>query len=153
MIYLANDTSRYLQHYGVLGMKWGQHRYRLNMEKAKYARNSAKEGDKTAAQKNKLLEYAKQRENKAYKIRAKDERLSSGKSTYNYTAKEGIGKSVVKAMLLGGSYGALKYNKARGKGSGRASSAGHAIVASILNSATLGAAQFIEPRVRNPKHR
>ena len=23
MIYLANDTSRYLQHYGVLGMKWG----------------------------------------------------------------------------------------------------------------------------------
>ena len=43
-----------LYHYGVLGMKWGQHRVRRNEEKAKLSRQSAKEWDEMAR-------YAKKR--------------------------------------------------------------------------------------------
>lgn len=49
MIYLANDNSNCIQHHGVLGMKWGHHRYKVNMRKAKNARQAAKEWDEIAA--------------------------------------------------------------------------------------------------------
>lgn len=37
MIYLANDNSNYLHHYGVLGMKWGHHKNRAVKKYVKLA--------------------------------------------------------------------------------------------------------------------
>ena len=34
MVYYANENSQYIQHYGVLGMKWGQHRYKSMIKKS-----------------------------------------------------------------------------------------------------------------------
>lgn len=38
-----NDDGNELMHYGVLGMKWGQHKARVYESKAKDARDYAKE--------------------------------------------------------------------------------------------------------------
>lgn len=138
MIYYANDKNNYLQHYGVLGMKWGHHRYKVNIKKAKNAKNS---GD---------LASAKKYEDKAKKIRSKHERLSGGKKAYDYTAKQSIGKTILKSMLMG-TYGTMNYNKARAKGNDKIGSYGHAFVSNLLNGVSLGTAQYIEPRVSNPK--
>ena len=152
-----------LYHYGVLGMKWGQHRVRRNEEKAKLSRQSAKEWDEMAR-------YAKQRgqtskaekytrnayedradstkyANKARQIKAKHEKLAGGKAAYEYTKKQSTGKALVKSYLFG-TYGAMKYNEARSKGVTRGRAAVDGVLYGIGNSATSGILSVVEPRMR-----
>lgn len=152
-----------LYHYGVLGMKWGQHRVRRNEEKAKLSRQSAKEWDEMA-------KYAKQRgqasnaekykryasedradstkyANKARQIQAKHEKLAGGKAAYNYTKKQSTGKALVKSYLFG-TYGAMKYNEARSKGADRGRAAIEGVLYGFGNNATSGVLSVVEPRMR-----
>lgn len=164
---LASDGSFVsedeLYHYGVLGMKWGQHRVRKNEEKAKRSRESAKEWDEMAR-------YAKQRgqtskaekykryasedradstkyANKAKQIQAKHEKLAGGKKAYNYTKKQSTGKALAKSYLFG-TYGAMKYNEARSKGASRGKAAINGILYGAGNAATSGILSMVEPRMR-----
>ena len=152
-----------LYHYGVLGMKWGQHRVRKNEAKAELSRESAKEWDEMAR-------YAKQRghmkkaekykryasedradstkyANKAKQIQAKHEKLAGGKKAYNYTKKQSTGKALAKSYLFG-TYGAMKYNEARSKGATRGRAAIDAILYGAGNRATSGILGIVEPRMR-----
>lgn len=50
-VYYFITSDGELKHYGVLGMKWGVRRARKNVQKAKRARESAKEWDEIARNK------------------------------------------------------------------------------------------------------
>ena len=152
-----------LYHYGVLGMKWGQHRVRRNEEKAKRSRQSAKEWDEMAryAKKRgetrkveKYTRYASEDRadstkyaNKARQIQAKHEKLAGGKAAYNYTKKQSTGKALVKSYLFG-TYGAMKYNEARSKGVTRGRAAVDGVLYGMGNYATSGILSVVEPRMR-----
>lgn len=127
-----NDLG-YLYHYGVLGMKWGQRRVRINTEKAAKAKRS---GDTASA--NKFS-------NKAKKIEAKH-RGRAGNKAYDRVKATSTGKLYLQSMALG-TYGTLKYHQAKAKGN----STGKAIVKGLLgygaNQLTRGAAAIAEPRV------
>lgn len=168
MIYLGKNQTNHLQHYGVLDMKWGHHRYKVNMRKAKNARQAAKEWDEIAAAerergkkrpsgyydyyKKKNLESANKLEAKASKIKAKHERLAGGKASYDYTTQQSMGKTILKSMIMG-TYGTLKYNQSRAKGKDAVSAYGKSIISNLLNAATGGIARYAEPRISNPKNK
>ena len=152
-----------LYHYGVLGMKWGQHRVRRNEEKAKLSRQSAKEWDEMAryakkrgqtSKAEKYTRYASEDRadstkyaNKARQIKAKHEKLAGGKAAYEYTKKQSTGKALVKSYLFG-TYGAMKYNEARSKGVTRGRAAVDGVLYGMGNYATSGILSVVEPRMR-----
>lgn len=123
----------YLVHYGVLGMKWGQHRVQVNQAKAKRAKAL---GNKEA--------YSKYSA-KANRIKQKHIRLSGGKKAYDYTKNESLGKSLVKSALLG-TYGTMKYNEFRSNGDSQMLSGLKAVGSSAVNSLSYGTFSIVEPR-------
>lgn len=130
-----NLTNDELMHYGVLGMKWGVHRANKFAAKASNARAA---GNKEAAAKYQA---------KSNKIKAKHTARVGGKASYNYSAKESVGKSLAKSYLMG-TYGALKYNEARSKGRDRGEAVVQGLVYGIGNGLTGGVMSIVEPRLR-----
>ena len=122
-------------HYGVLGMKRGQRRARINEQKAGRARAK---GYAAGASK-----YAA----KAKKIKAKH-MARGGKEGYDRVAKTKTGKLVAQSMLMG-TYGALNYNKLRANNVSRGKSLAAGYLSGVANAATGGLASVIEPRVGN----
>lgn len=159
-------TENELYHYGVLGMKWGVHRARKNSEKAKKARESAKEWDEIARNKEskgKTKAAAKARQNaaedrstasrysaKAKSIQKKHTQRAGGEKAVSYSMKESTGRSVAKSLLLG-TYGALRYNEARSKGNARAKALVDGIMAGTFSRLTFGVGGIVEPRLREDK--
>lgn len=120
-----------LQHYGVVGMKWGirrakkkgvEYAYKSHGQK-KYERRLAKhktkgvDKDKLAKTKSKLELY-KQRD----------------RNRVDYAKKSNTGKSIAKTLLMG-PIGAGNYNRLRSSGSGKVG----AFLASNILSSTVGA--------------
>lgn len=130
-----NYQNDYLAHYGVLGMKWGQRRVRVNQAKARRAKAI---GDKEA--------YAKY-SSKANRIKQKHIRLSGGKKAYDYTKNESLGKSLVKSTLLT-TYGTMKYNEFRSKGQDQLTAGVKAVAYGYANNLTGGIVSIAEPRLR-----
>lgn len=126
----------YLAHYGVLGMKWGQRRVRVNQEKARRAKAL---GNKEA--------YSKYSA-KANRIKQKHIRLSGGKKAYDYTKNESLGKSLVKSVFLT-TYGTMKYNEFRSNGESQMKSGIKAVAYGFANNLTSGIVSIAEPRLRN----
>ena len=153
-----------LMHYGVLGMKWGQRRARKNYEKAKVARESAREWDQISrhksskgnakgsarATKNAAQDRAdaKKYEAKAKRIEQKHIGRAGGKKAYDYTKNQSTGKAIVKSSLMG-TYGTTKYNKARSEGSGRAGAALKGVLYETGNRLTYGGLSVAEPRINS----
>lgn len=153
-----------LKHYGVLGMKWGVHRAKVNATKAKNLRDkqSLKEWDEIAnykkskgnmrgyqkakQAKRSQLEKAQKFENKAKAIRKKHE-TRSGKKTVSKVEKMSTGKALAQSMVFG-TYGALKYNQARAKGYNRGKAAAGGLLGKIGNNFTGGILSIVEPRLR-----
>lgn len=125
----------YLAHYGVLGMKWGQHRVRVNQAKAKRA--------KVLGNKEAYSKYS----SKANRIKQKHIRLSGGKKAYDYTKNESLGKSLVKSVLLT-TYGTMKYNEFRSNGESQMKSGIKAVAYGYANNLTGGIVSIAEPRLR-----
>lgn len=125
----------YLAHYGVLGMKWGQRRVRVNQAKAKRAKAL---GDKEG--------YSKY-SSKANRIRQKHIRLSGGKKAYDYTKGQSTGKAILKSAIFG-TYGAMKYNEFRSKNDSKMKSGIKALAYATVNGMSYGGVSVIEPRFR-----
>ena len=130
-----NYQNDYLAHYGVLGMKWGQHRVRVNQEKARRAKAL---GNKEA--------YSKY-SSKANRIKQKHVRLSGGEKAYNYTKNQSLGKSLVKSALLT-TYGTMKYNEFRSGGNSQLKAGVKAVAYGYANNLTGGIISIAEPRLR-----
>lgn len=133
MIYYANENSPYIQHYGVLGMKWGHHRYKSMIKKSNKLRT-----------KNKITESNKLK-SKAELYKQGQIAKSGGKKAYDYGIKQSLGKTLVKTALIG-PYGTLKYNQFRVKGNGRAKSLAFGAVNEIGNTLTRGGLSYAWPR-------
>ena len=144
-----------LKHYGVVGMKWGIRRAArkatADVRKARKAANreyqkaAEKAGhtwfnkDKRAAADQKAADAMNRsiKADKAYKAAykkakaqaAKDmyEKKGYDKATVERVDKMSAGKAIGQSMLMG-SYGALKYNEAKGKGA----STGRAVAKALL---------------------
>ena len=128
-----NYKDNYLAHYGVLGMKWGQRRVRVNQAKAKRAKALGNKED-----------YSKYSA-KANRIKQKHIRLSGGKKAYDYTKNDSLGKSLVKSVLLT-TYGTMKYNEFRSKNQSRKEAGIKAIGYGLGNRMTYGLLSVVEPR-------
>lgn len=134
-IVTRDENHDELKHYGVLGMKWGQRRARVNAMKSARARQAGN------------MEAAKKYKAKSEKIKAKHTKRAGGKEAYNYTAKESLGKSVVKSYLMG-TYGTVRYNEARAKGASRGQAAINGVLHRFGNQFTGGLLSVVEPRLR-----
>ncbi|CAI3256888.1 hypothetical protein CIRMBP1274_01280 [Enterococcus cecorum] len=123
-----------LYHYGVVGMKWGHRRARKMMERAgrldQKARNRGNDVYKAKA--NVLRSKADLINKKNIRRLGKD-----GKALYQKIGKTSGAKIAAQTTLMG-SYGALKYNKARLNGNGRGKAYVKGIVANNLNIVTGG---------------
>lgn len=133
MIYYANENSSFIKHYGVLGMKWGHHRYKSMIKKSNNLRT-----------KNKITE-SNRLKSKAELYKQGQIAKSGGKKAYDYGIKQGLGKTLVKTALIG-TYGALKYNQFRSKGNGRARSLAFGAINEIGNILTRGGLSVVWPR-------
>lgn len=131
------------EHYGVLGMKWGVHRAKVNRSKSNKYRSKAMVS--TGSKKEKEFKKAEKYAKKSKKIQTKHE-LRAGKETYKKVDKTSVTKLLGESVLMG-TYGSIKYNRSRAKGENVFTSffngAGH----SILNTTFLGLPSFVEPRI------
>lgn len=135
IIYTTNDNYE-IQHYGVLGMKWGIRRSRKQLEAAAAARAK---GD---------TKQAKELEKKSKQTLQKHISRTS-KATVDKVSNTSTGKLVAESLLTG-TYGALVYNQMRAdKKTSRLSAIGEAIVADIVNGFTSGLLSIIQPRVKS----
>lgn len=119
----------YLQHYGVLGMKWGQRRARKLTEKASKTSDKAK---------------ARMYRGMAKAIETKHRKL--GGDAYDYTKAQSVGKAYLKSQLFT-TYGALKYNEARAQGATRTEAVGRGLVEGFANGLTYGVRGIVRPRI------
>lgn len=164
-------SSDELRHYGVIGMKWGKRRAQKYADKAKYARESAREWEEISKYQTQRLrakgkdakaakreEYYKQAAakdradaqkyaEKSKAITAKHEKLA-GKETYKRVSKASGGKTVAQALIFG-TYGAVKYNQARTRGASRGKAAVEGLLYQAGNAATSGILSIAEPRLND----
>lgn len=171
-----------LNHYGVLGMKWGIRRARRKQAKAAYRKStdkafkdyereihsieknykrgqnlSAKDQAREDAADRKYqaaARKAKETYKKAKTDRSNDAAIANklyskqSKAANKRVAKMSTGEALLQSYLMG-SYGALKYNEAKGRGA----STGKAVVEGVLNnfgnnllSGIPGALQYLDNR-------
>ena len=123
-----------LMHYGVLGMKWGVRRARKNYEKAAKAKTR---GDKEAAS---LYEA------KAKKIESKH-RQRVGSKTYDRLKTKSTGELFAKSMLMG-TYGTLKFEQAKTRGSSTGKAVAEGLLYQLGNGITYGWLSIVEPRLK-----
>ena len=134
-----SNKENYLEHYGVLGMRWGHRKAQKLLLKADKARRSGN-----------LSEY-RQYQSKSKALNKKHMERAGGRKSYDYSIKQSTGKTIAKTMLFG-TYGTLRYNEARANGYERGKSAVLAALASSANSLTGGGLSFVEPRLRESKN-
>lgn len=128
----SSSYGNYLAHYGVLGMKWGVHRAKVNRTKAANARVK---GDAK-----KVSKYT----NKAKNIEQKHIDRTDRK-TYNKVKNTSTAELVGQSLVFG-TYGALKYNQALASGMDRGESILTGILGYGVNTVTGGIYSLAEPR-------
>lgn len=114
-------TPEDLEHYGVLGMKWGHRRVRVAQDKALKAKAKLSTTEKGT----KAYDRAKSKYQKARTKASTQEAVYKGVYRNSKARKrvenQSMGKTLAQTLLMG-DFGAMKYNEARAAGLGRAES-------------------------------
>lgn len=134
----SSDT---LEHFGVLGMRWGvRHDRRVKMAKARFKTDrKAINRDKSLSKTQKTRKIAASREQWMKERERAANRLYSlnSKAANRKIARESTGKTLAKVALMG-SAGAAQYNRSRAKGGSRVGSAAKGVAKYNLDRLALG---------------
>lgn len=144
--YTDQMQDTYLQHYGVIGMKWGVKRGKRIESQAAATRKKA-QAAKSAGKMSKyekLSSKASKQQAHANKI-AKKHNALAGKKQMDYAANQSWGKTIVKTALMG-SYGTLKYNQLRTHGVSKGKAAVAGMLSGSINRMSGGIVSVAEPR-------
>lgn len=123
-----------LYHYGVLGMKWGTHRVKVNAMKADKARKAGN------------MALAKKHQARSDYLRTKHTTRGGGKKVYDKVSKTGTGKLLLESAPFS-TYGALNYNRMRAHGKSRALSGGGGVATRIASNMLGMLPSIVEPRL------
>ena len=118
-----------LNHYGIIGMKWGQKRIQKAAVKAATARINRDPN-------------AKKYTAKEQKLRSKFNKTYRDPNLREYVKKESTKKAVGKSLVFG-TYGAMKYDAARANGATKGKAALKGTLAMFGNAAVGGAMQGV----------
>lgn len=155
--YAVERTGEYLEHYGVLGMRWGIRHDR----RVKYAKKRYKTIKKETKKDRTLSDDQKSRKINSAREDWMNEREKAANRLYTFNSKEanrkiareGSAKALAKTSLMG-SYGALAYNRARAAGHGRLTSGLIGEAMGTLDNMTYGAgstAEYVAQRTARKK--
>lgn len=180
-------SETYLQHYGVIGMKWGIRRTRRSDAKKKYKSSTDKafkeyeksinaiekpykrgqnlsknDYDREMAAEKKYqdavakakADYKKDKVNKSRDVEIANKLYSKqSKSANKRVAKMSNSDVLVESMLMG-SYGALKFNEAKARGTSTGKAAVEGILFNYANNLTYGTmsiAKYLDNRIARKK--
>lgn len=129
-------TPEDLEHYGVLGMKWGHHRVRAaqaKVSKAQSKLNNAQKGTKSYDRAKTNLAKAK---TKAANRKAVYEGVYSNAKARKRVENQSMGKTLAQSFIMG-DFGAMKYAEARAAGVDRGKSFVNGIAGQIADNLLL----------------
>lgn len=124
-------TPEDLEHYGVLGMKWGHHRMRKAQANVRKARANLKSTQKGTKEYNRATTKLRKAEKKAATRKAVYETIYDDAKHRKYVEKQSLGKSIAQEIVFGPA-GSAVYSASRANGYGRARST---IGAAVTSSA------------------
>jgi hypothetical protein len=133
------EMKDYLEHYGVLGMKWGHHRG-YDTPGPSTERYKKKLSSPKITQSNKKKYQAFLKESKAHDKRMND-----------YVRKTSVGNLIAQSILMSG-WGATSYNSLRADGIAKGHAISLALDDAYVDTTTLGVTSLIRNRTyREPK--
>lgn len=123
----------HLEHFGVLGMKWGHRKGREGVSPATKRYEKKLAGSKLSSEKRTTIET------KLKTSKARDKQLNE------YVKSVSTGKAVARSMLAS-PYGNYKYASLRSQGVSKGKAVAKTILAANLNFASAGLVGFIDKR-------
>lgn len=128
LIHYANGEESYLQHYGVLGMRWGvRHDKQYKAEKRSIKKDPNLKGGKNKAARKEAINNAK--------VKAANRLYSHNSESTNRKIQTRSTARTLGMTALYSSYGAMHYDRARqGDGYGRGKSAVRGLLAGYANN-------------------
>nr|DAW19377.1 MAG TPA: hypothetical protein [Caudoviricetes sp.] len=125
-------TPEDLEHYGVLGMKWGHRRVQVAQAKAAKAKSKlsgTERGTKAYSKANAKYQKATA---KARTRKAVYEGVYSNAKARKRVERQSMGKTLAQAFVMG-DFGAMKYNEARAAGINRGRSFVNGMAGDVAN--------------------
>lgn len=126
-------TPEDLEHYGVLGMKWGHHRVQVAQAKAAKAKSKLSNTERGTKAYSKADAKYQKATAKARTRKAVYEGVYNNAKARKRVERQSMGKTLAQTWLMG-DFGAMKYNEARAAGVSQGRSLVNGLAGSLANT-------------------